>query len=152
MATTTVAFDKVAILIGDGAQPTEAFAQACLVNSTRGIQFQCTFSDDEVPDCDNPTNPAQILRHAQSISMSINGAGKVHQDDVKAYIDWVFSGAAKNAKIQIGSADATGAAEITCALKCSDFSVNTQRPATAEADVSFVSHGLQATDVAAFTS
>lgn len=152
MATNTVSFDQVGILIGDGATPTEAFTQACLVNSTRGVQFTCNFSDDEVPDCDNPTNPAQIFRNAQSISLSISGSGKVHTDDVKSYIDWLASGAAKNAKIRIGAVDATGSAEISCALKLSDFSVNAQRPDNAEVDISLVSHGIQASDVAAYTS
>lgn len=152
MATNKVNFSEVGILIGDGATPTEAFAAACLVNSTKGIQLTANFSDDEVPDCDNPDNPAEIYRNAQSITLSVSGAGKLHRDDVLTWAQWLAAGTAKNAKIRLGGADETGAMEISCALKLSDFNVNAQRPDSAEVDVSLVSHGLKAADIAAYTS
>lgn len=154
MATNTVTFSQCAILIGDGATPTEGFAASCLVNSSKGISLTANLAEDEVPDCDNPGNPAQVFRNAQSISLSISGAGKVHRDDVLAYQQWLASGASKNAKVRIGVIDEAGASEISCALKLSDFSVNAQFPGdtAAECDITLVSHGLQASDIAAYTS
>ena len=58
MATTTVAFSKVLIKKGDGASP-ENYAQPCLINGSRAIQITASYSEDVIPDCDNPDDPAQ---------------------------------------------------------------------------------------------
>lgn len=149
MATNTVTFSQVLIAIGDG-EVTEAFAHPCLINGDKAIQMTANFSDDVVPDCDNPANPAQIFRFADSIDLTCSGTGKLHRDDAKVYADWLASGASKNAKIRVGASGGTGSFEISVSLKLTGFSISTTRPTTAEADVSFAADGFEATDIAAF--
>ena len=150
MATTTVAFSKVLIKKGDGASP-EDYAQPCLINGSRAIQITASYSEDVIPDCDNPDDPAQILRQADSISVTINGAGKLHQNDAKTYVDLALGGASANWSIEVGTAGATGAFKIQAPFVVTDFSINTQRPTTAECDISLASSGLTSSSVTALT-
>ena len=150
MATTTVKFSSVLIKKGDGASP-EVFAQPCLINGSKAIQIIANYSDDIVPDCDNPDNPAQILRNADSISVEISGAGKLHQDDAKTYVDLALGGAAANFQIDVGTAGATGAFRIAAPFVVTNFSIDTERPNTAECTVSLSSSGLTASSVSALT-
>lgn len=148
MATTTIAFSSVLIKKGDGASP-EVFAQPCLINGSKAIQITANYSEDVVPDCDNPDNAAQILRHADTISIEISGSGKLHQDDAKTYVDLALGSTSANFQIDVGTAGATGAFRISCAFVMTAFSINTERPNTAECDISLSSTGLVATNVSA---
>jgi hypothetical protein len=150
MATTTVAFSKVLIKKGDGASP-EAYTAPCLINGSKAIQITASYSEDVIPDCDNPDDPAQILRQADSISVTINGSGKLHQDDAKTYVDLALGGVAANWSIEVGTASATGAFKIRAPFVVTDFSINTNRPTTAECDISLASSALTAASITALT-
>jgi len=150
MPTTTLKFKQAGILIGDGGDP-ETFAPACLLNSTKGIQLSATFSENSVPDCDDDDVPAEILRYAESISLAINGSGKLHQDDQLSWMQWLASGQPKNVQVRLGTAGAPGAVQISTQIVLTDFSINGQSKQLLEADVSLASHGFKASDIAAYT-
>jgi hypothetical protein len=141
----------VLIKIGNGASP-EVFGQDCLINNEKAIQLTCTFSEDVVPNCDSPDSPADVLRYADSISMTVTGAGKLHEGDALSYVQWLLSGDSKNAEICVGTAGNSGAFKIACPVVLSEFSVNTTRPTTADCNITLQSHGLSYSDVSAFTS
>jgi hypothetical protein len=151
MATNTVTYSQVLIAIGDGASP-EVFAHPCLINGSKALTIEANFSEDVIPDCDNPANPANVVMNADSVRLTCSGAGKLHRNDAKTYADWAAGATTKNAKIRVGAADASGSFEITCSLVCTSFAVNTERPNTAEADVSFAASDFDVNDIAAYTS
>jgi hypothetical protein len=150
MATTTVSYDKVSLAVDPAGGTT--FAHPCSINGEKSVQFVLNLSEDIIPDCENPTNPAQIFRQADTIDMTISGSGKVHQNDVKTYVDLLAAGTSIPAKIRIGTIDATGAIEVSCNVYVTGFSVTTSRPTTAEVDISFAADGFEATDVAAYVT
>jgi hypothetical protein len=146
MATTKTNYTEFLIKIGDGASP-EVFAQPCLINGDKGLEMTANFSEDIVPDCDNPLNPAQVFMFAESVRFTATGAGKLHKDDAKTYADWLASGAAKNIEIEVGLTGETGAFKIACPVRLTNFSLRATRPTTVEVDISLSSDGFEATDI-----
>lgn len=151
MATNTVTIDQVTIERGNGANP-EVFSEPCLINTDRGVQFTANFNADVVPDCDNITNPAQVVQIVDSISMSISGGGKLDRDDVETYVDALTAGTASNYRIRVGEVDGTGSVEIIVPMVLTNFNITSQRTATAECDITLESSGFEAGDVVAYTS
>lgn len=150
-APTKVAYNQVLLKIGDGASP-ETFAQPCLINGEKALEFSATFSDEMIPDCSDGSLPAAVLRHAESIQFTGTGSGKLHQDSVKDYLDKWAAGQPINAIIEIGTADATGATELSCQIVITGFRITAQRSASADCEISIASHNFQSTDIAALTS
>jgi hypothetical protein len=118
--------EKLLILIGNGAT-TEVFTHPCLINMARSLSFVTNMTETEVPDCDNPSEPAKIVRKAKSIDFTISGTGKVDKTSVFAYIEWLQSAAPKNAKIRQNETGANGGWEGTGKLLLKDFDVSGDR-------------------------
>jgi hypothetical protein len=150
MATSTVSYNEVLIAVDPAGGST--FGHPCLINQEKSVVFTLNLSEDIVPDCDNPTNPAQVFRHADSIDLTISGTGKVHVTDVKTYADVLAAGTAIPAKLRIGAIDTTGAIEVSVDLYVQSMTVSTTRPNTAEIDISFAADGFQASDIAAYAT
>ena len=147
---TRVAYNKVLLKISDGASP-ETFAQPCLINGEKALEFSATFTDEMIPDCSDGSLPATVLRHAESIQFTGSGSGKLHQDSMKAYLDLWAAGQPINVIIEIGTADATGAVEISCQIVITGFRITAQRTQSAECEISIASHDFKATDIVALT-
>lgn len=89
---------KLVLKVGDGASP-EVFTALCTVNAERGVSFDGTFRDENVPDCNDPDLLAWVVREAESLSMGVTGGGMSHKNDVKRLWDWWKSGESKNAQV-----------------------------------------------------
>lgn len=148
---TTIDFDEVLIKIGDGASP-EVISQTCLMQGERALDFQATFNDVEVPDCSDGDLPASVLRKAQSISFTGSGSGKIHEAQLKAYLDALAAAAPINAEIEVGTADATGALDISTQIVITNLRVTARRTDVAEVEISIASHNFKASDITALTS
>lgn len=105
MATaTTTTFGKFKILLGDGATPTEAFSAICGLTS-KGIQYSSDVVTAEVPDCADEDLPSWQEKDVKSISASISGSGVWSKQSHGLLIDWFFSAARKNIKIEYSDAN-----------------------------------------------
>lgn len=102
-----VAGESLLIKVGDGATP-EVFTHPCLINTDRAFEGSASSSATEVADCATPANPAKIVRAVKSVDYKISGSGIVDATSVKAYWDWLASGAAKNIKIVQNLAGSSG--------------------------------------------
>ena len=148
--TTTVKYSQVLLALDPAGGTT--FAHPCLINLEKSLDFTANFSEDIVPDCDNPDDPAQVLRHIDNVDLTLSGTGKVNLPDLKTYIDLTAAGTKIPAKLRLGAIDATGAVEITCNVVITAFSVTANRPQTAEVSISLAADGFKASDVAAYAT
>lgn len=98
----TVAFARFYILVGDGDSP-EIFRAPCGLTS-KGFNQTATTQDTIVPDCENPDAPAFVERAIDALSSEISGDGVLSWDDHhEVWQPWLFSAAAKNVRIGIGT-------------------------------------------------
>jgi len=75
------------------------YAKWCGLTS-RGVNRQSNMQTSEVPDCDDESLPAAVERAVQSQEVTISGSGSwAAQSNGKA-LDWWYSGATKNVRIQ----------------------------------------------------
>lgn len=148
--TTTVKYSQVLLALDPAGGTT--FAHPCLINLEKSLDLSANFSEDIVPDCDNPDDPAQVLRHIDNVDLTLSGTGKLNLPDLKTYIDLTAAGTKIPAKLRLGAIDATGAVEITCNVVITTFSVTTTRPTTAEVSISLAADGFKASDVAAYVT
>lgn len=121
-----VAGEALLIQVGDGGSP-EVFTHPCLINTTRGITWTTNVTETQVADCAVPSNPAKIVRKAQTIDFSIDGAGKVDATSVLGYINWWKSGLAKNIKINQNLTGAAGGWTGTGSAILKDFAITGDR-------------------------
>lgn len=148
--TTTVKYSQVLLALDPAGGTT--FAHPCLINLEKSLDLTANFSEDIVPDCDNPDDPAQVLRHIDNVDLTLSGTGKLNLPDLKTYIDVAAAGTKIPAKLRLGAIDATGAVEISCNVVITTFSVTTTRPSTAEVSISLAADGFKASDVAAYAT
>lgn len=106
---------QLLVKVGDAASP-EVFAHPCIINLDRAINISHTYEEDEIPDCDTPTNPHSIKREVRSIDVVITGSGKVNASDIDTYLDWAKDGTTKNVQAQVGPA--SSGRTITGAFYC----------------------------------
>jgi hypothetical protein len=102
-----VAGEQLLIQIGDGGSP-ETFTHSCLINTTRGVQFDSNLTETEVRDCADQSLPAKIVRKVKSIDFTPSGAGKTDATSVWAFIQWWQSGLPKNCKVVQNLSGAAG--------------------------------------------
>lgn len=137
MTIATIKGTQLLIKVGDGASPTELFAQPCLINAQRGISFEVSSNKHVVPDCDNPDDPAwqQVVKDV--IGATINGAGKLDTTDVLTYHNWATGPDTKNVQVWLGS---TGYWQ--GAFHCTKFEVSGDRGSLAECAIGLESNGI----------
>jgi predicted secreted protein len=66
----------------------------------RGINRQSNMSTSEVPDCDDESLPAAVERAVQSQEVTVSGNGVWSAESHGKLLDWFYSGATKNIRIQ----------------------------------------------------
>lgn len=75
------------------------YARLCGLTS-RGINRSSNMSTSEVPDCDDESLPASLERAVQSQEVTISGSGVWAAQAHETMLDWWYSGATKNVRIQ----------------------------------------------------
>lgn len=113
---------KLLVKIGDG-QETETFAADCLINTSRGIQFQSDTNEFVMPDCDNPDDPAWKSVTKDGLSATISGAGMLYTASVSDWYDWFNGDDAKNIQFTLNVPLASGGGYWAGAFKLTQFEV-----------------------------
>lgn len=75
------------------------YSRVCGLTS-RGINRQSNMSTSEVPDCDDESLPAAVERAVQSQEVTISGSGVWSAESHEKMLDWWYSGATKNVRVQ----------------------------------------------------
>lgn len=131
--------EKLLILVGDGATPTEVFDHPCLINTDRGISFASSLTQELIPDCDNPDDPAWMTAEKDGLSATVNGAGMLDVASIETFDDWFRSGDTKNVKVKV---DKTGGSTWTGAFHLSEWSISGTRKSKATVSLTLVSSGV----------
>ena len=97
----TVNGEGIAILVGDGATPTENFTGSALVNSDRGLTFTADVATADIPNISNLALPAFRRQTPKVISAKIDAGGMISKSAYPMWADWMLSGASKNVKVVI---------------------------------------------------
>lgn len=140
---------KLLVQLGDG-EVSESFWQWCLINAERGIEFTNTSSDQIIPDCTSPDDPAWVTRTVDGLSASVTGAGILDTDSLSLMWDWFESGLPKNIRVRIDALLADGGGYWGFACVLTSFSVTGARNEKATFDCTIMSDGpVTWTDVAA---
>lgn len=119
----------------------QAYVHPCMINAQRGVQWQTTGQDEEVPDCSDPTSMAWNLHTKSGINGTISGAGKLDSSSVATFWSWLIGDIAKTIKVSYGG---TAGGVITGSWKLTDFDVTGDRGSVAAATLTMKSHGAQA--------
>lgn len=76
------------------------YSKICGITS-RGINRQSNLSTSEVPgDCDDESVPSRIEKAVQSQEVTISGSGVWARQSHESMLDWWYSGATKNIRVQ----------------------------------------------------
>lgn len=67
--------------------------------TSRGINRTSNMETSEVPDCDDESLPAAVERAVQSQEVTIEGSGVWAAQSHETMLDWWYSGATKNVRI-----------------------------------------------------
>lgn len=76
-----VSGEEILVQIGDGGDP-EVFAHDCMINTDRSINLTATTSDQQIPNCTDPSKPPKTVRRIDSTDSTISGSGILHKDSV----------------------------------------------------------------------
>ncbi len=136
----TIKGTQLKILIGDGGSP-EVFAHPCMINLDRAVNWESSGTDEEIPLCEDPDALAWNLHTKMGLKGTISGSGKLNQDDVDTFFDWLNSDDAKNVHITYG--DESGSTLISGQWKLTQFNATGTRGSVATASITMVSHGVQ---------
>lgn len=80
-----VSGEEILVQIGDGASP-EVFAHDCMINGSRSFSRTASTTDQQVPNCTDPSKPPKTVRRVDSTDSTISGEGLLHSDSV---LDWL---------------------------------------------------------------
>jgi len=138
----TMVGEKLLILIGDGATPTEAFAHDCLINADRGVEFSAETTDVVVPDCDSPSNPAWKELFKDGIQIKVSGGGVLHTASLEAWFNWMIADTSKNVRIKFDVTGAMGGGYIAVPMKLTGLTIQGARKNNSTVDITLMSHGV----------
>lgn len=129
------------VQIGDGADP-EVFAHDCLINTTRGIQFQSQTNRQTLPDCDAPDALAWQSLSKDGLTATINGEGTLHTVSIKDWAEWFGGNDGKNIRVLLnGVTLANGGGHWAGSFKLTGWQVTGERNQHATASVTLESDG-----------
>ena len=98
---------QLLIQLGDG-NSNETFAQDCMVNTDRGIEFNSETNRQVIPDCDSPAQPAWSQIVKDGLSATITGAGILHLTTVDTWHNWFIGDTTKNIRVDLNAASGGG--------------------------------------------
>lgn len=133
----TFAGEELLIQIGDGESP-EVFSHRCIINTNRGFSRSAQTTQEVVPDCDNPSDPAWVVTEVDGLSATISGEGMIDLTSLEFFDDWFEAGESKNVKVRINK---TGGRTYTGAYKLTQFDMNGVRKQKATGSITLVSTG-----------
>lgn len=110
--------------------------------TSRGVNRQSNMSTSEVPDCDDETLPAAVERAVQSQEVTISGSGVWAAESNGKALDWWYSGATKNVRIQNVNAQSGDTEFETGAAYLVQVSNQAERGQKVTADISIEFDGL----------
>lgn len=96
---TTVRPSKFRVLLGDGGDP-EMFVAPCGLVS-KSVDRQKNYSDQVIPDCDDPDAPYWVARDLESMSMEISGEGLLALEYEQQWNDAIDSTTPVNIRVEI---------------------------------------------------
>lgn len=129
------------VQIGDGAGP-EVFAHDCLINASRGIQFQSETNRETIPDCTTPDSPAWSSLSKDAFSATITGEGMLHTSSVETWFTWFNGDIAKNVRVLFnGVTLANGGGHFAGAFKLTGWEITGERNQKATVSVTLESDG-----------
>ena len=101
-----VSGEEILVMIGDGASP-EVFAHDCMINGSRSFNRTATTTDQQIPNCTDPSKPPKTMRRTDSTDSTISGEGLLHSTSVLAWLNRV--GQVVNCRVRrAGSFQVTG--------------------------------------------
>lgn len=140
-AVNTIKGTQVQIQIDNGLTGTaQAYVHPCLINAQRGVQWQTSGQDEEIPDCSDPDAIAWNLHTKTGMKGTVSGAGKLDASSCASFWAWLIADTAKTTKISYGG---TNGGVVTGGWKLTDFNVTGDRGKVAEATLTLVSHSTQ---------
>ena len=107
----------------------------CTVNGDKALTLSNTFVESSLPDCADPDLPDIPSHTADSRSVTFNGGGKLHADDLVAFgTDIHISGRSVKCKASVGKPGA--GFTITGDVKFESFEFNSSRKQYADGSLS----------------
>lgn len=132
---------QLLIKIEDPAVP-GVFLHYCTVNAERGIEMTAAFFEDIEEDCDDLTVVGWIDREKESLSMSIDGGGKVNTPDVLFFFNWYKSTDSYNCQVVLDIPAVDGGLIFEGAFHLATFGIRADsRRAKSQGSVSLLSDG-----------
>lgn len=122
---------KLIIRLGNGASP-EVFEFWCTFNGDRAISFEAATTDEMDIDCDDPTAVGWMVSNVDSLSGTVSGAGRLKLENVADAFEWLNSGEAKNAQVEL---DQAGGGQFEGQLLLTAFTINGGETGSATADM-----------------
>lgn len=110
------------------------YDQFCTVNGDKALTLNNTYVESTLPDCDDPNLPDIPEHTPDSRSVTFNGGGKLHADDVSAFSDIHFTGQKVKCKATVGKAGA--GFTITGEVVFESFEFNSSRKQYADGSLS----------------
>ncbi|MBX4159131.1 hypothetical protein K4A07_18585, partial [Lactiplantibacillus plantarum] len=83
-----VSGEDILVQLGDGASP-EVFTHDCMINGSRGFNRTATTTDQQIPNCTDPSKPPKTMRRTDSTDSTISGEGLLHSASVLAWLNRV---------------------------------------------------------------
>lgn len=133
---------KLLVRFGNDAIPSEVFDVKCMINAGRGIKFTTETSEEIMPDCTNPDDPAWKVVTKDGLSASISGSGKLNAADIAFFYAYLTRTSSKTIQFSINLTGANGGGYWQGKFHLSEFEVQSGgNKETAEASISLLSDG-----------
>jgi hypothetical protein len=94
---TSIRFGKTAILLGDGATPTEHFAAPCGLE-TLTMTMNIASNNTSLMDCDDPDAEVWLATDISTKQMTLSGNGTLDRSAMQTWQDWYMDGGEKNVR------------------------------------------------------
>ncbi len=122
------------VLLAFDVEDSGTYGQFCTINGDKALTMTNTFVESTLPDCDDPDLPDVPEHTPDSRSVTFNGGGKLHADDVPKFGPIHMSGASVKCKATVGKPGA--GFTITGKVKFENFEFNSGRKQFAEGSIS----------------
>ncbi|MFZ2869845.1 phage tail tube protein [Zavarzinia sp.] len=103
----SIKFGLIALMLGDGATPTEVFEAPCGVTSltvTTNVETNTT----NIPDCEDPDLASWLAIDEISRQKQVSGGGLLAQASADTWNEWDLAGGYKNVRVYTNLSAANG--------------------------------------------
>lgn len=108
----SIKFGLIALMLGDGATPTEVFEAPCGVTSltvTTNVETNTT----NLPDCSDPDLASWLAIDEISRQKQVSGSGVLDQNAAKIWRAWDLAGGPKNVRVYTNLTAANGGGHLS---------------------------------------